>query len=221
MLCLVAIASCSSPDGSAFEIDLTTVYNQVNFEKPVVGQVSKYVLFRGFNFGDVSSSIDYTGDTLEVTLIAKSGKNYSFQEHITIGSSVYNGADPYIEGHDMLKTSEWQVVGDSLILAGGSTFLLWPGRKSLPFVLSSGAATHTMREWGTSSNPFEASFNINDAMLNDFNFEDLIGGYDALDIPVDGDGYEILYNKPFGIIRSSRFEPETLSGFGWDLKLGR
>ena len=220
LFCLIAFASCTTANEGDFEFDLSTVYNQINFEKPAVGQVSTFIHFEGFDFGSVNSSIDYTGDTLIVSLIAKSGRNYTFQERITDGSAVYSESSAYIESHDMLKISEWEVVGDSLRFIDGNTFFYWLGRESLPFSLSETAINSTLRKFGTSSISFDAPFNILNGSINDFNHEDIIGAYDVIDIPVDGDGYEMLYNKPFGIIRSSRFGPETLDGFAWDLKLG-
>ena len=217
---LIGFSSCTTPNEEAFEFDLSTVYNQINFEKSSVGQVSTYIHFDGSDFGLASSAINYTGDTLLVSLIAKSGNNFTFQERITIGSSVYDVSNPYIEGHDMLKTSEWQVVMDTLRLTGGSTFLYWPGRELLPFVLPTEATNNTLRTWGTNTNSFSEPFNIRNGRVNDFNYEDIIGVYDVIDTPVDGDGYEILYNRPFGVIRSSRFGAENLNGFGWDLQLG-
>ena len=221
LFCLIAFASCTAADESAFEFDLSTVYNQINFEKPSVGQESTYIHFMGYEFGSLNSDIDYTEDTLLVSLIAKSGSNFTFQERIADGSAVYGVSSPYIDGHDMLKTSEWEVVGDSLRFIDGNTFLYWPGRESLPFILSDAALNNTLRTWGTSSNSFEAPFKLLNGSINDFNHEEIIGAYDVIDTPVDGFGYEMLYNKPFGMIRSSRFGPETLDGFGWDLKLGK
>ena len=219
-LLFIGISSCSTPNEDAFEFDLSTVYNQINFNKSSVGQVSTYIHFDGSDFGLASSSINYTGDTLQVSLIANSGNNYTFQERITNGSSVYNVSSPYIEGYDILKTSEWQVIMDTLRLTGGSTFLYWAGRESLPFFLPSETSNNTLRNWGTNTISFDTPLNIRNGRVNDFNHEDIIGVYDVIDVPVDGDGYEILYNRPFGVIRSSRFGAENLNGFGWDLQLG-
>ena len=221
MFCVIGITSCTTPDDSSFEFDLSTVYNQINFEKPSVGQISTYIHFEGSDFGLTTSNIEHTRDTLIVSLISVSGDNYTFQEQITNGSAVYSSFNPYIDDHDILKTSEWAVVNDSLKLIGGTTFLYWPGREVLSFTLPDTTPNITLRTWGTNTNSFEVPFNILMGMINDFNFENIKGAYDVIEIPVDGDGYEMLYNKPFGMVRSSRFGAENLTGFGWELQLGR
>lgn len=220
IFCIIGFASCTTVDEKELEFDLSTVYNQINFEKPLVGQVSTYIHFEGSDLGSSNSSIVYTGDTLLVSMIAKSGNSYTFQEQITNGSEVYEVANSYIVGHDAIKTSNWEIVNDSLVLTSGDTFMYWPGRKSLPFTLSDAALNKSLREWGTSTISFDDPFNIRNGRINSFNYDDIICVYDVLDTFIDGDGFEILYNKPFGIIRSSRFGAETLNGFGWDLQLG-
>lgn len=219
ILCALTVASCTSQNEDSFEFDLSKLFNQINFDAPEVGQVSTYIHFEGSNFGATNSSINYTADTLVVSLITKSGNVFTFQERITEGSTVNSIPNSYIDGHDMLKTSEWAIISDSLVFTGGETFLFWLGRQALPFTLSDDATNRTLITWGTNSNSFGSPFNITSGKINDFNYNDIIGAYDVLDIPEDGDGFEVLYNRPFGVMRSSTFGPQTLAGFGWDLQL--
>lgn len=218
---LIAFASCTTADESDFEFDLSTVYNQINFEKPSVGQVSTYIHFEGYDFGSSNSAIDYTEDTLLVSLIAKSGNNFTFQERITNGSAVYGISTPYIEGHDMLKTSEWQVLNDTLRLTGGSTFLYWKEIEGLPFELSEDANTSSLRTWGPTNSTQNPPFKIASGNINGFAYKDIIAAYASLTIIIDGDGFETIYNSPFGIVRTSQISSQTFNGVGWDLKLGK
>jgi len=64
-------------------------------------------------------------------------------------------------------------------------------------------------------------FGINSGRINDFNFDDLTASY--LNIAPGATNatlFEMLGNRPFGIIRSSVVNSDQLSGSGWDLQLG-
>lgn len=220
VLLIFGISSCTTVDESKLEFDLTTVYNQINFEKSKVGQVSTYIHFEGLDFGLSTSALNYTADTLKVTLTAVSGGIYTFQERLTLGSNVFNELEPYIEDHDIQKTSTWKIVSDSLVWQNGTSFLYWPGRESLPFTLQGDAVQKSLIEWGTSNNSFGDPFSISMGEINDFDYDDMNGAYDITDTFVDGEGYEIIYNRPYGILRTSQFGAESLDGFGWDLQLG-
>ena len=218
---MVGIASCGTPNEGAFEFDLSTVYNQINFEKPEVGQISTYIYFNGSNFGLSSSSISYTGDTLQVSLIAKSGNNYTFQERITNASAVYDASIPYIESHDILKTSEWQLLGDSFSLIGGSTFLYWDSTTKVPLNVGDDMTQVSLRNWGNNTTELSPYFSVLTGRINDFNFDDLTISYLNLTPNlIHADYFELIANRPFGIVRSSTFNSDLLSGSGWDLQLG-
>jgi len=62
ILFTVMMLSCTSQDEEAFKFDLSGVFDQINFDKPEVGQVSNYIYFNGLLFGDAESSIEYSGD---------------------------------------------------------------------------------------------------------------------------------------------------------------
>lgn len=221
MFCLTVFASCGITDESVFEFDLSTVYNQVNFEKPAVGQVSSYIHFRGFNFSENNSSIDYTGDTLEVTLISKSGSNYTFQERIKEGSSVFSASDPYIDGHDILKISEWEVLHDTLKFIGGNTFLYWNTEGSIPLVVDAETPKVTLKKWGNNTPDFGSYFGVITGRINDFNYDELTVSYLIVNPGMlHADVFELMVNRPFGIVRSSIFNSDLLNGTGWDLQLG-
>lgn len=222
LLLSIGFAACSAPNESSFEFDLSTVYNQINFNQPTIGQTSTYIRFEGSNFNASNSSINYSGDTLSVTLTSKSGKNYTFQEFITPGSSVYSVGTPYIEGHDLLKSSEWELVGDSLRFLSGSTFLHWNETQSIPLIVGAEIPNVVLRNWGTNATNTEDSyFSADSGRINDFNFDDLSISYlNAALGSTGGNVFEIICNKPFGIIRSSQINSDLLNGSGWDLQLG-
>ncbi len=219
LLFTIGIAACSTPNESSFEFDLSTVYNQINFDQPTIGQTSIYLRFDGSNFGASNSSINYSGDTLLVTLTSKSGNSYTFQEEITSGSTVFNLSSSYIDGHDIVKTSEWQLDGDSLRFSNGATFLQWNETLTIPLVVDENTPNASLRNWGTNNtNSTNTYLGISAGRINDFNFDDLTVSY--LNNSANSSVFEIVCNRPFAIIRSSVFNESSLSGFGWDLQLG-
>ena len=219
LLFAVSFVACSSPNESSFEFDLSTVYNQINFKQPTIGQTSNYIRFNGSNFGAPNSSLSYSGDTLSVSLVAKSGDAYTFQERITSGSSVFNVSNSYIDGHDMLKSSDWKLEGDSLKFVSGSTFLHWIEEVAIPLVVDESTPKINLRTWGTNrDNNTNQYFAIISGQINDFNFDDLTASYTSES--TNSDGFEMISNQSFGIIRSSVFNENQLNGNGWELQLG-
>lgn len=219
LLFTISFLACSTPDENSFEFDLSTVYNQINFNQPTVGQTSNYIRFDGSNFGASNSSLNYSGDTLVISLATKSGNSYTFQERITSGSSVFNISNSYIEGHDMLKSSNWILEGDSLRFIGGTTFLHWKEEDAIPLTADENTPSAILRNWGTNnSNDTNPYFGITSGTINGFNFDDLTASYSNTNL--NSNVFEIISNRPFGIIRSSVFDENQLSGNGWDLQLG-
>jgi len=215
------LSSCTSQDEESFEFDLSTVFNQINFDQSEVGQVSTYIRFTGSRFGESISSVEYSGDTLKVELVSVSEGNYTFQERITNGSAVYSASESYIDGHDMLKTSSWRLESDSLRLVDGETFLHWNDEGSIALSFNDDTTTATLREWGTSANGLEKYYGVLTGNINDFNYDDLSVSYLVVNLNIlHSDVLEVIGNRPFGIVRSSRINTNDISGSGWDLQLG-
>lgn len=220
ILFTLSIISCTSQDEDSFKFDLSTVFNQINFDQPAVGQISTYIYFNGTRFGDENASISYTGDTLEVSLVSTSGGNFTFQERITDGSSVHFDSDPYIDGHDLLKTSQWQLQGDSLSLTGGETFLDWNMNSKIALSTSQGTPVTNLTIWGPSPVDTNLYYSVSTANINDFNFENLSISFHVISQNVHSDVNYLIGNRSFGIVRTSFFNSNDISGHGWDLQLG-
>lgn len=220
LLITIILTACSEPNEDAFKFDLSTVYNQINFDQPTIDQVSKYIRFDGSKFGASNSSTDYSGDTLIITLTSKSGNSYSLQEYITPGSTVFSVSNSYIDGHDILKSSEWAVAGDSLRFISGETFLHWNSESAIALRVDEETPKATLRNWGTNSNTVSPYLAITTGRINDFDFDDLTVSYlDSTPGSIHPDIFEVISNRPFGIVRSSVFNADILSGSGWDLQL--
>ena len=220
ILFTVMMLSCTSQDEEAFKFDLSGVFDQINFDKPEVGQVSNYIYFNGLLFGDAESSIEYSGDTLNIELTNISGGNFTFQEQITAGSSVNFDSDPYIDEYDLLKTSEWKLENDTLKLVGGETFLDWNMDGKISLLSNEETLATSLNNWGPSTVTQDLYYRVDNANINDFNYEDLSISFHAITQDVHSEVNYIIGNRSFGIVRTSFFNSNSISGHGWDLQLG-
>lgn len=211
--------SCSAGNEDVFEFDLSIVFNQINFEKPSEGQVSKYIFFRGSNFSEENSAISYTTDTLEVILEILDQPYFTFHEKITEQSVVFNSTDSYILDHDIVKTSEWELVSDTLRLIGGETFLFWNADGKIALEIGNETPLVSLRDWGTDKSIEATHVGVTTGRINDFKYNDFSVSFLKLNNS-GNENFELISNSPFGILRSSIYNSISLNGSGWDLQLG-
>ncbi len=213
-------SSCGTNDESAFDIDVTTIFNQINLEKLNVKQSSKYILFKGVGFGQISgSSLQYTNDTLIVNLTSIQGDVLTFTERITDHSTLLTTGDPFIADADMIKTSVWSIAEDSLKFVSGNSFLFWTNSSQALPLTTAQQISSSVNSWYTNDESI-SNQKIELGTINGRTYKNLLVANDVNETFVDGNGYQVVYNRPFGIVRTIFFNPLVLDGLGWDLKLG-
>ncbi len=200
------------------------------FENLEVGQTFRFSLLSGERYFDneQKSLFEYTGDTLEIELIAKSENDFTFTERILPTSAMFSNDDiNYWMGKDSVYTHNWKIENDTLkvvpsdktrfkshLYFGGN---FWEGGVFIPLDDFNNQST-TIEGWKTAEDFCQCNRDLYTENFSLFDVE-----YDRLNVairdePMAGDakGNTYLYNKTDGIVRSTHYSAWSGRGFGWD-----
>ena len=194
---------------------------EMNLDNLRIGNTFRYTLLKGERYPFAENNVfEYTGDTLELQVIAINDGTYKISEKITSNSNMrINGEDYYWEFGDSIYTNMWEIRNDSLFISSPGHYLeshLF-GRSSFAFSPPDAMET-SISGWKTTS-----GYRESDAHFFVRQYAQFGQLYDRLSIfinnrpmQVDGPGNTTVYSREHGIIRMTRYSWWTGTGYGWD-----
>ena len=222
LIASILIISCNKDDNMD-DGNNNPEQNIGDFGELKKGDKLLYTFLIGENFFDPNNiNFEYTGDTLQITILDIIDGKYLIEELILPNSTVFTEDKNYID-KSKVANSIWANVNDSLeIIPYNSSeiqsHLLWDGylpHKS-PLTLSNDKEIK-FSGW----KPEGVDYSNQIGYLQDF---ELLGHeYNTLNVHIstlafafDGDGYCMVYNEQAGIVRTQLYSAWTGIGFGWD-----
>ena len=216
---LLSIFSCQKETPEPNE----NISNQVNFNNPLIGQKSEYVLLLGENIKDKNNqNFEYKQDTLSIEVIEKIENGFILEEKLTDFSASLNGennvAFPSFSIQLLLKTEDQQITIQSLHSRIKSRLFHLNEDDALQMELLNDLRLE-MESWKTNL-PFQPinqtgylsnyslftqTYSRLNVIINNFPMQDELSGYTH------------VYSPEYGLVRSSSYSPHNGKGFGWDL----
>lgn len=187
-----------------------------------IGDKLYYSMLLGENYHDQTEEIyNYTGDTLELEVLAKSANGVEISQRITPGSNMMvSDTANYYSNPDSVYVNTWKILGDSLFVESDAAYF----QTHLLSVSRMKFSDYTEPEveltgWRTSYDYSESN-----AQLYTTDYTLFGQHYDTLSVYIhnqpmsyDGNGSTIVFSKSDGIVRSSTYGWWTQSGYGWHL----
>lgn len=197
--------------------------NRIRFDRPAVGQVSKYIGLAGEDYYSASyDQYEYSDDTLHLEIIAKDNNGYKVAESLHYVGDVHAWLD---SEKDSTYQYYIQVTNDTLrVIPIGPAYL-----RSRIFgyhISQEGILLKKIESPKVEILGWKTGFNYCECRQQGYTENYTLFGktYDRLNVIVenspmawDGSGETYVFSKSFGIVRFSTYGWWTQSGYGWDL----
>jgi hypothetical protein len=223
LICLALtglLAGCSIDGGL---LPQEPAAERIRFDRPAVGQTSRYVLLKGENFYDVDNQkFELLADTLILRIVAVDAQGILIEDQLSAGSASRKGAG-YTYEADSIFRYRWTLRNDSIIQKA---------EKPASWVKSH----FTYHQFALSLRPVtSAEADITDWKVKPFCQEGICLAFDpkhiqfgqtytnlnlySNNIPMtyDGPGIFYAYSRETGFVRSSWYGAWRVSGYAWNL----
>jgi hypothetical protein len=196
---------------------------RIRFDRPAVGQTSRYVLLKGENFYDVDNQkFELLADTLILRIVAIDAQGILIEDQLSAGSASRKGAG-YTGEADSIFRYRWTLRNDSIIQAVAQPDL---GVRShfgyYEFALPLRPITSEeadMTDWKVkpfcqegvclSFDPKHIQFGQTYTNLNLYS--------NNIPMTYDGPGALYAYSREAGFVRSSWYGEWRMQGYAWNL----
>ena len=220
ILCAITV-----PFFSCQKDDLSPEDKLVHFKNLKVGQISKFVLFKGENYqSNANFNFEYVADTLVVEIVDQKPDGYFVREYLTPGSVSLNGQN-HVAFADTDVFYYLKRAGNYIHLKHDhfrlrSRLFVFPDEETFDIELMNPVSPQVeVKGWKTnlpySTNYITAYLPSLELFGNTYN--DLSVMIDNRPMKSKGSGVTHIYNEKYGMVRVSQYSALTGQGFGWDL----
>ncbi len=228
LIFLVGMFSCQkNSDSNPQSADKNASF-RIKFDRPAIGQKTRYILFRGANYRDANNlNFEYLKDTLELEIVGKdSALGWNIREKLTAGSVSLHGesnvAYPDSEFKYFFKSEGYIFLLNSRDERISSRIFFLEKESNYPYLtlLDYQSPEVDMKGWKTSL-PYAENYRT--AYTKNYN---LLGiTYPHLNVVINNTGMQTqsglgnthIYSSANGLVRSTQYNRYTQQGYGWDL----
>ena len=217
-LVALAITAVSCDDEPV--VPAETAIGPVRFDRPAVGQRSRYLFFYCDHYGNPTQGTQtYAPDTLQLLVADVEGNRFRIEESLTMGSASRHGAKNVTDAESTY--AYWlQVDGDSLLVP-----MRYPSRifwtrlqRDLPLSAIEGPETQFIG--------WQPTISYHESLVTAYvpNHVQFGQSFDRLNLlmdnrmmQADGPGFMFAYTDEYGLVRWAYYEWWGRYGTGWDL----